>query len=69
MILIGGIETASIVEVAAVDKKRGLLSTDVSHVSKPKDIEDDGVQTNKCILLCSNCHGEMHDGLIALERP
>lgn len=49
VILIGGIETASIVEVAAVDKKRGLLSTDTEHVSKPKDIEDDGVQTYRLL--------------------
>ena len=45
VLAVGGIETASIVEVAAVDKKRGLLSTDIEHVSKPKDIENDGVQT------------------------
>lgn len=42
---VGGIETASVQKVAAVDKKRGLFSTDESHVSKPSDIEADGVQT------------------------
>jgi len=42
---IQGIETASIVTVAAVCKRRGLLSTDDSHVFKPKDIQEDGVGT------------------------
>ncbi len=45
LMMIGGIESAAFAVVAAVDKKRGLISTDISHVSKPKDIEEDGVQT------------------------
>ncbi len=40
-----GLETASIAIIAAVDKKRGLCSTDVEHISNPEDIEEDGAQT------------------------
>lgn len=45
----GGTETASITKVVAVDKKRGLCSTDDSHVFKASDIEPDGVQTYRTI--------------------
>lgn len=42
---IGGTETAALVTVVAVCKKRGLCSTDASHVKKASDIEADGVCT------------------------
>lgn len=42
---IGGRECVAICTVAAVCKKRGLVSTDESHVAKPADIEADGVST------------------------
>jgi 1-aminocyclopropane-1-carboxylate deaminase/D-cysteine desulfhydrase-like pyridoxal-dependent ACC family enzyme len=45
LLTVGGIETASLCVVAAVCKKRGLISLDTSHVSKASDIEADGVQT------------------------
>jgi hypothetical protein len=40
----GGIETASIQVVSAICQKRDLLSIDPD-ISKPKDIQADGVQT------------------------
>lgn len=45
LLLGGGYETASLATVTAVDKKRGLFSTDESHVSRASDIQADGVQT------------------------
>ena len=45
LININGMESAALATVAAVCKRRGLISTDENHVSKAKDIEDDGVCT------------------------
>lgn len=41
---VNGISRACLSEVSAVDKKRGIFSTD-DGVSKPSEIEDRGVQT------------------------
>ena len=40
-----GTESREETTVAAVDKKRGVFSTDTSHVTKPSDIDMDGVST------------------------
>lgn len=45
LLSINGIETAATATIAAVCKRRGLASTDTSHVTKPAEIEADGVQT------------------------
>lgn len=70
IISIGGIETASIAEVAAVCKRRGLVSTDVSHVSKASDIEDDGVCTYRLSdgsAVCNYIPG-CSSRIVALEK-
>ena len=33
---------------------------------KNKKIDKLKEELDKCILVCSNCHGEIHDGLIVL---
>jgi hypothetical protein len=45
LMTIAGSELAATATVAAVCKKRGLVSTDTSHVKKASDIQDDGVCT------------------------
>lgn len=36
-------------------------------IAKATGWEKAKIELDKCILVCANCHGEIHDGLIPLE--